>query len=90
MVSSLSASTTEPWRDGAKARDAGGGVCVLAVAKVSMLAECFLCPDKPGVPGEGAGERSKGGLLYNCNLAFRRGGTFQRVTLELPFAVQMS
>ena len=69
----------------------GGGVYVLAVAKVSMLAECFPCPDKPGVPGGGAEKRSeRGGLLWVCNLVFRGGGTFQRVTLELPLAVQTS
>ena len=81
---------TEPWIDGAEARDPGGGVCVLAVAKVSMLAECFLCSDKPGVLREGAGERSSSGLLCNCNLVFLRGGTFQRARLELPLAVQTS
>ena len=64
-------------------------MCVLAVAKVSMLAECFLWPDKPGVSREGAGERSSG-LLCNCNLVFLRGGTFQRARLELPLAVQTS
>ena len=89
-VSSISASTTEPWRDGAKVRCAGGGVCDLAVAKVSILPECFLCPDKPGEPREGVGERSRSGLLYNCSLVLRRGGTFQRVTLELLFVVQTS